>query len=141
MLVQDSAVRAAQKGHAPLTTTVNRGLPGQSKLLITLHHFAKVQVEGVPTFYCQGEGRGSESRRPLRPPWRCLLRVHPGCAPGDEPEPGGPVPDAGPPAWPHPILADRCSAIVAPHRFCPLFGALVDLAHADGRDGFTRFAG
>jgi len=43
---------------------------GQSKTPVTLRQFAKVQVEelGPPRWlvYCQGEGRGFESRRPLQ---------------------------------------------------------------------------
>ncbi len=43
---------------------------GQSKTSIVLRQFAKVQVEELSAHrwlvYCQGEGRGFESRRPLQ---------------------------------------------------------------------------
>jgi hypothetical protein len=53
-----------------LATTVNSGLVWSVETPIVRRHFAKVQVEELGAHlgfvFCQGEGRGFESRRPLQ---------------------------------------------------------------------------
>jgi hypothetical protein len=69
-VVQDSVVRAPPKDHAPLTITVNSGLLWSVENADHAASISKgagrgVRVSAVP-FFCQGEGRGFESRRPLQ---------------------------------------------------------------------------
>ena len=69
-VVQESVVRAAQKTHATRSTTVNSGL---LRSMENADHAAS-SCKGAGrkvgprhcAFFCQGEGRGFESRRPLQ---------------------------------------------------------------------------
>src|ERR1019366_5879735 len=74
----DSVVRAPQKTHAPLTIAVSRGSLWSIE---SADHAASIckgagRALGLLllVFFCQGEGRGFESRRPLQRKsryWRC----------------------------------------------------------------------
>jgi hypothetical protein len=65
-VVQDSVVRAPQKMHAPLTTTVNSGSLRSVENADGAATICEGAGRGVGPFFCQGEGRGFElSRRAL----------------------------------------------------------------------------